>query len=328
MIYFLSARKHDYTVRHYLQSYGSALSGQLMPLSYRQAFRASRLPVGTYIFADIERLSVRCRHLARHTWRNLDASGRCQLLNHPTRTRRRYRLLRNLYERGRNRFNVYRVSSRVTPRQFPVFLRGENDHKGSETPLLDSTDELTGRLRRRRWSLKGRRAGLITEFCDTRDASGIFRKYSAFIVGGRVIPRHLFFETNWLVKRCRLGHESLLEEEFEYVQANPHEQQLKEIFSAANVRFGRIDYGVLDGRVQVWEINTNPMIMTVDDRQNPWRVRVQEYFSRRFADALKELDRRLSARTSVGDVGIDISVCKPIPRARHPYEMLSDWLRM
>src|SRR3546814_10272912 len=51
---------------------------------------------------------------------------------------------------------------------------------------------------------------LITEFCDTQDDRGLYRKYSAFNVGGRIIPRHLHFSRSWQVKRSeerRVGKE-------------------------------------------------------------------------------------------------------------------------
>ena len=35
-------------------------------------------------------------------------------------------------------------------------------------------------------------------------------------------------------------------------------KQLREIFDLAQIEYGRIDYGMLDGKVQCWEINTNP----------------------------------------------------------------------
>jgi hypothetical protein len=49
-------------------------------------------------------------------------------------------------------------------------------------------------------------------------------------------------------------------EELDYVRDNPHEAELREIFRIANIDYGRIDYALLDGRVQTWEINNNPTI--------------------------------------------------------------------
>ena len=50
---------------------------------------------------------------------------------------------------------------------------------------------------------KGYRARdlLGVEFCDTSDATGLFRKYSAFLVDGEVLPRHLLFSKSWHLKK-------------------------------------------------------------------------------------------------------------------------------
>src|SRR5262249_25455022 len=157
------------------------------------------LPLGAYIFADIELLSDEQRHRAAEIWQQLSARG-CPLLNHPTCTMRRYELLRMLHRRGINRFNVYRARDAEMPQRFPVFLRRENDHHGSLTRLLRSPAELASALRWRRWFGPPLDELLITEFCDTADDCGVYRKYSAFNLGGQILPRHLFFSNHWLVK--------------------------------------------------------------------------------------------------------------------------------
>jgi hypothetical protein len=49
-------------------------------------------------------------------------------------------------------------------------------------------------------------------------------------------------------------------EEFHYVETNPHADWLGQVFEVAGVDYGRIDYGVLNGRPQAWEINLNPTL--------------------------------------------------------------------
>jgi hypothetical protein len=80
-----------------------------------------------------------------------------------------------------------------------------------------------------------------------------------------------------------------LDEEFAYLEANPHERQLRAIFAAARIDYGRIDYGVENGAVRVWEINTNPMITTPADAKIASRLRVQARFAPKFDRALKAL---------------------------------------
>jgi hypothetical protein len=44
------------------------------------------------------------------------------------------------------------------------------------------------------------------------------------------------------------------------VEDNPHEAWLRRVCELGGVEYGRVDYGMLDGRLQLWEINTNPTI--------------------------------------------------------------------
>ena len=51
---------------------------------------------------------------------------------------------------------------------------------------------------------------LVVEFCDTSDQSGVFRKYSAFVVDKQVLPRHLLFGHNWNLKKPSLKTDELI----------------------------------------------------------------------------------------------------------------------
>ena len=132
---------------------------------------------------------------------------------------------------------------------------------------------------------------MITEFCDTRDKNGIVRKYSAFFIRGRIIPRHLFFGYNWCLKHAQVYENDLLEEEVVYLKNNTHENELKPIFRMARIDYGRIDYGIKDGDIQVWEINTNPNILTRDMlKKSSLRYGVHQKFRVHFKEALNELN--------------------------------------
>jgi len=260
MIFFLSTREHQRPIRDYLASHGAALAGAIEPIPYPQFVQARELPRGSYVFADIERLSDEDRLRAEIRWQELAQQG-CRLLNHPTRSLRRFDLLRALHRRGSNRFDVHRLRSGMPTPRFPVFLRRENDHRGPRTGWLQSIAELDAEIARWRDSGEDLREVIATEFCDTADAHGIYRKYGAFLLGGRIIPRHVFFSDAWVVKAWRFASDAFLAEELQYLESNPHEAELREIFGLAGIDYGRVDYGVKDGRIQVWEINTNPMIV-------------------------------------------------------------------
>ncbi len=268
MIYFLTTPESADTIRVYLKGAGARVAGRLVPMVYEELFAASALAAGTYCFADLELLSDAERDRAARRWEELAARG-CRLLNHPTRSLLRYELLRLLHRRGVNAFDVHRLADGESPKRFPVFLRAANDHKGSASPLLGSAEELdaaVAALRARGERLDGK---LVVEFCNTVDTDGLYRKYGAFIVGDRILPRHLFFSRHWVVKDWSVLDEALLREEYQYLTTNPHERQLREIFAAARIEYGRIDYSLRGGEMQVWEINTNPIIIGMGPSRAP-----------------------------------------------------------
>jgi len=296
MIYFLTTRQNKFPIRRYLDGHGAALAQRITPVLYERLLAETEFPRGAYIFADLELLTDRQRHEAARIWQELAARG-YPLLNHPAQSLRRYDLLRMLHSRGDNRFNVYRVADCEPPRQFPVFVRGENDHRGSRTPLLQTPEELAAAIRRLTWTRWiGKKLGdtIITEFCDTADETGVYRKFSAFIVGGQILPRHVFFSDHWMVKSWKLADTRFLLEEEAYIESNPHERQLQQIFATANIDYGRIDYALLDGQIQVWEINTNPMIVGSGRGGNGARAAVHDHFAIRIQAVLERFDAESS----------------------------------
>lgn len=309
MIFYVVTRQHFYTVIKYFETYGKNLASRPRMLSYDQLTHTRQLPAGTYIFSDIERLSPTDAELAAQVWEDLSKAGeQVRLMNHPTRSLRRYELLRILYERGSNAFNIYRLAEQRIPQRFPVFIRGENDHRGNLTPLLHTQSELTAAISELCSQGQSRENKVIVEFCDTADASSIFRKYSAFIVGEQIIPAHLIFSQRWMVKFVEaVEHvsEDMLREEQYYMEKNPHERSLKDIARLADIKYGRIDYSVLNGAIQCWEINTNPQLPLPlhEHARVPAQVPLLDYSMRQLTAAFAAIDCSVSP-----DIRIDISV--------------------
>jgi hypothetical protein len=244
--------------------------GPLAERLLRCAWARHGFPRGTYVFADLERLSHDATLRAAPLWDTLAGSHQgVRLLNHPIHSMRRYELLRTLHERGINTFDVYRVTEGRAPRRYPVFLRIENDHGGPISPLVQSRSELEAAIRAFERKDHRREHLLVVEFCDTADPGGIFRKYGAFIVGDRIIPKSVQFSRHWVQKAADLKTPDLVREEAEYVERNPHEASLREIFRLARIEYGRMDYALLGDRLQVWEINTNPTIATPGSEMGP-----------------------------------------------------------
>ncbi|MEX1109393.1 MAG: hypothetical protein WEC00_10805 [Dongiaceae bacterium] len=238
---------------------------------YEDALRRSDWQAGTFIFSDTERLWSSEVPLVSRLWQRLaSASASVHLVNHPIRSMKRYGLLRALRENGQNSFDVYRADEGRKPRYFPVFLHGERDHKGPVGGLLKdqaALDAALDDLVRRGFPLS---LLLITEFCETRSADGLYRKYGVYVIGDRIVPRHVYFSSEWCVKDFRTGigpdtpESELFAEELAYLHGNPHEAELRKIFELSGIRYGRMDYGMRDGRIECWEINTNPLHMSRD----------------------------------------------------------------
>jgi hypothetical protein len=172
-----------------------------------------------------------------------------------------------------------------------VFLRIEDDHEGRRSGLLDDAAALSQALDT--LAAEDRARTIVVEFCDVGDARGVYRKYAALVIGDTVIARHLLGSTDWQVKEADLLDADLLREEVEYVDSNPHEHELREVFALAHVDYGRVDYSLLDGRMQVWEINTNPtLVMPTYDPKRP-RTPVRNRFTARLAPCWTELDQRV-----------------------------------
>ena len=296
MIYYLVARRHAPTMHDFLSGWGKPLAGRIRVLLYDDLFSGAnvRLPAATYIFTSLgtdmggRNPPSPLRKLCGDLHRNLvQVCGPGRVLNDPLNFLSRYELLRALQERGINRFAAYPAGGAETPARYPVFLRREFGTLWQAPALLNSRDEYDAAVRG-----AGATDGLMAiEYRDTADASGIYRKYGCFIVGDRLVPRHLFFSRGWWVKHDELHEPAMVEEEIAYLaSADPREGLLREVACVANLSYGRIDYTVQDGRPQIWEINITPAIVPDPATDIPARRPVHEHFVAHFARALDTID--------------------------------------
>jgi len=315
MIYYVVTAKHSYTMESYLQTWGQSLNHRIELVFYEELPNIRRLPHGVYIFSDLERLSRPQQVFAGHVWEQLANRPGIRLLNHPLRTIRRYELLSTLFNLGANSFRVLRASDLPTQYRFPVFIRDEGEHGGSLTALLYSAREVSDALDR--LLKKGRipQQLLIAEFCDTADASGVYRKYSVFMIAGKIIPRHLIFSRKWVLKTADLGTAEMLREEREYMEKNPDESWTRKVFALANVDYGRIDYSFLDGKPQVWEINTNPAVLMRPKDYAGIHQPGQAHFARLVQPVFEELGQ-IAAIGETIELSIPQELVQAVPRER------------
>lgn len=290
MIAYLATAPHLYTLAWFLDEWEPGLRDRIQLRSYEEALADRRDTPGTYVFADIERLSPDRLRDADRLWVRLARLGEgVRLLNRPLETWRRRELLRSMHAAGVNSFRARRFPSPRVHRmlggrigaalarvgdvrgarrlvspllRFPVFIRSASEHDGNLSSLLwgwrelrEAADEVVR---------DGRDPAdlLIVEFCDTRDADGVFRKYGAFVIGERIVPRGVMFSRHWMVKDHDLRGPEFLREQRAYNEGNPHADWLADLARRARLGYGRIDYALKDGAPQVWEINTNPTVIT------------------------------------------------------------------
>lgn len=261
MIHYLVTAALLHSIQDYLDARGRDMAERLCVLPYESLPDRAHLDRGTYILAGLEYLSPAMLQFVTELYDRFSVTEGFRFLNAPRRTLRRFELLDALHRRGLNAFRAVRAGGDLAGLRYPVFLRTERSHGGAVSPLLGSAravDEGIGRAVLAGYRLRDL---LLVEFCDTADAAGYYRKYAAFVVGERILARSLEYGPHWMLKHEHSEFSpALAREEVAYVETNPHERQLGEIRAIASVEYGRIDYSVLDGRVQTWEINLVPRI--------------------------------------------------------------------
>lgn len=292
MLYYCVTQDHRYTIDTFRRLARNRLDRILQVKTYGNIdMTPARGEQGPpiYIFTDIDRLRFPSNIVTRwNELREQDSSVNC--LNYPTRALIRFELLKTLHQTGINSFNVYSILDLDAPMRFPVFVRSRNSHKGPLTGLLPDREALLAAVEQLRDSYAPQEL-MIVEYLDTSDADGVFRKFSAFLIGDELIPHHVQFSKDWLVKQSMLDDEPFLREELTYVTTRePNEKALRKAFALAGIEYGRIDFSVDSTGVQIWEINTNPMIVGTETPSGT-RLEVRNHIIERIVASLTRLAR-------------------------------------
>ncbi|MCB8933211.1 MAG: hypothetical protein H6534_07190 [Chthonomonadaceae bacterium] len=229
-------------------------------------------------------------------------------MNHPTDHLKRFELLRTLYEAGVNDFNVYRASEVGEEMRYPAFLRYTDRHIGPLTSLLHSRAELDAALSELVEAGHPIDRLLAVEYLDTSDPEGVFAKYGAFRFGPHVVAGHMFASVGWNAKRESDRRDLVGSREVEWLQSFAERDQVLAAFQVARLEYGRMDYALKEGRVQVWEINDNPSMGTTFFKRR-WfsRTRARRIMRPRrkaaFQDLLAGLD--LAGAPLAFQIGLD-----------------------
>ena len=262
--------------------------------SYTHLLEKSRYPYGTYIFMDRERMDPWEIRLYAGLYQHINQAGPgYRVLNDPACMMGRYELLRTLHAKGFNDFNVYLVSERRLPARYPVFIRHVFDHDYVLTDLLHDQAELDTALESLHAQHEPDEGLMIIEYCAEPVAGTLFRKLSGFRIGNNVFFHHTMHEHNWQVKYGEINSatQALYEEEYEMIRDNKFEKELRQVFELAKIDYGRVDFGLVNGKIQVYEINTNPTVIPPRNKHpNPTRNHSMKLAWSRYVNAMLAID--------------------------------------
>jgi len=299
MITLLCTSAHAYTAAP-LQASGRF---DFRVLTYNRALRSRSLPRGTYLFGDVDRLGFWELELAARLHRVLAGAG-LRVLNDPARVLQRFALLARLHHDGFNRFSVWRVEEPARPDRFPVFLRTQSAHRGVLSDLLHDAAEVEAAITQALNRGLPIRELMLVEYCAQPVGENLFRKLATLRVGDAMISTLCVHESKWTAKYGEQGVATgaLYQDEYDIVDQNRHGESLRPAFDAAGIEYGRADFALVDGREQVYEINTNPMHGRMTEHPVALRLQTDALFHERLLGATEAIDSpSVGARVRVDD---------------------------
>ena len=285
IVYHCTAR-HAYTLDRWFDVISKSAddSPDIVIETYDSLHPDSTVRPGTHVFTDADRMSAKEMQMAVTLARRVGRAGPGHAIaNWPNAIRNRCELLTLLHRHGRNSFRCMRLEAVPDDLRYPVFLRLDHAHKGPATPLLHDAAELAIALRKLLVDQAVRRDDvLVVEYVDSDRLDGAYVKYAAYCAFGEVRPANVPIATHWAMKAgSRVRTDAAYATEIAYARDNPRCTELAEIFTLAQIDFGRIDYTLRQGRIEVFEINTNPDLLSAralsdPERRNayvvPWQI--------------------------------------------------------
>ena len=295
MINFFVTWEHKYTVTSFLRTWSNRVGDIFRIVPYEYLSTIKGIQPGAFIFSDIDRLRPKqVRDVERFCDLIATEFDPSLILNHPRGLLQRRELLQTLWEKGINQFRVFPFDHQGDHICYPAFMRFANQHNGPASGLLRNADERRLAAEKLLSSTDGDiTQAIIIEFCDTVGADGLYRKYSAFRIGDKIVPGHVLFSSNWITKDS--PPEPLREEEQSYLAENPHREELRQIFDLAGITYGRIDYGLRAGKIQVWEININPTLIQKQEKYATDKLALKQQLVDQLSDAFLDVHSRANS---------------------------------
>jgi hypothetical protein len=288
MIRLLTTRGHERTHRAVQRD---PRAPRLELIHYDRAFAERRLARAAYVFTDMDRLSAADLELSAALYRSLAAAS-LPVWNDPARVRTRFALLRALHAAGLNDFNAYRVDEGLRPARYPVFLRRAAGHGPPASELLPDWEAAQRALESALARGLPESDLLWVEYAAEPVRPGVFRRLAISRIGPRLVPHVCVHDDRWLVKYGKLGSATpeLYAEEARLLRENPYAAALQRAFELAGIEYGRADFGLVGGRVQVYEINTNPTLKPGLPHPDAQRRQNLEFAWEQHLAALRALD--------------------------------------
>lgn len=293
MILIVTTKPHRYT--HEVLEQEPGIDARV--ITYADLEDPVRWVPATYVFTDLDRLPLWGLRQTALTYRRLRDRG-YRVLNDPARALGRFGLLRALNRAGINRFDAYRVDALERPRRWPVFLRVEGDHSAPVSKLLDNQEDLDAAISAAVGNGLPRSPLVIIEYAAEPVRPGLFRRLSVFRVGNRLIGATCAHDDQWLVKygKPEVVPPELYDDEYRLVAENPFGDVLRRVFDIAGVEYGRADFGLVGGKPQIYEINTNPDLKIRPGASPvPQRNENVALFARNYLAALRAIDTETPA---------------------------------
>ena len=262
MIHFITTRPHGTTLHFLIPRLGRC---RCRNWYYEDVFRCKKLPSGTWIFTDHERLSAYELTLAARVAFHLERGG-ARVLNHPARVLRRFDLLRTLKEAGLNDFSVWRAESFPKPESFPVFIRNEYDHWLRDPLLIPDQARLDAELAALQTAGYPLAGKLVIEYAGEEVSPGVWQRLQTYHIAGETIAHTNVVDFKWVAKDVkdvkRLESHPMFDRfitnEQEFISKNLYADVLGRAFELARIDYGRADFAIVNGKPQIYEINTNP----------------------------------------------------------------------
>jgi len=287
---YVCSRDHAYTfgdLPEQLRRRG--VSGRV--LSYETLWGRRFLPRGTYVMTDFDRLSPVEHEIAGRLYDHLREAG-LRVLNNPRHYRPRDSLLKILHAEGLNGFSCYLPSAGERPRRYPVFLRTIAAHRGTLSELLhDQLAADAALLRAIEQGFLLRDLMFVEYAAEPQPDTGSFQKHAAFRVGAHIIRANTVNDASWMAKKGTEGVASAGQYLSERAEMDnyPHHDYAMRVFELAGLEFGRLDFGIVAGRPQAYEINTNPRMLLNLAHPNAMRRETLELVRSRLASAFADM---------------------------------------